>query len=333
MLLIVFAGLCVLQAPSVARAQEEDEEPERSVRLDLATMARLGIMTAPLHVAEFRSETRGFGVVMPFDTLVQADADLATAEAAVEASKIAAEASKMALERARALFNANVSVSRQTVEAAVRQVTADERQLAADVAQFMLAQRKAVAAWGGQNLPWRNAAERTALVAQLTSGNVALVRVTFPTSATGGETPTSLNIQRVDSGQGGGWTSTRIWNAPGDPTVPGRSYFALVQGARGLLPGERLVVTVPVGRVQQGVIVPSEAVVIAESMGWYYDREIITPVIPLAPVYIFNRRMLDLSHPTPEGYFVPEGDAKTVVVVDGAGLILARETGTEEEED
>jgi hypothetical protein len=333
MLLIVLASLFVLQAPSVARAQEEDEEPERTVRLDLATIARLGIATAPLRVAEFRAETRGFGVVMPFDTLVQADADLATAEAAVEASKTAVEASKAALERARGLFNANVSVSRQTVEAAARQVSADERQATSDVAQLTLAQRKAVAAWGGQNLPWRNAAERTALVAQLTAGNVALVRVTFPTSATGGETPTSLKIERVDAGQGGGWTSTKIWNAPGDPTVPGRSYFALVERARGLLPGERLVVTIPMGRVQQGVIVPSDAVVIAEGMGWYYDRETVTPVIPMAPFYIFNRRMLDLSQPTPEGYFVPGGDAKAVVVVEGAGLILARETGSSEEED
>jgi hypothetical protein len=333
--LVTFSTLFAVQFGSFVRAQEEDEEPDKNVRFDLATTARLGIVTAPLHAADFHAETRGFGVVMPFDTLVQADADLATAEAAVEASKAALAASKTALERARGLFSANVSVSRQTVETADRQVTADERQMAADVAQLTLAERKAVAAWGGQDLPWRNAAERTALVAQLTSGNVALVRVTFPTGAMGGgANPATLKVDRVGAEQSAaGWTSTRIWNAPGDPTVPGRSYFALVERARGLLPGERLIVTIPVGRTQQGVIIPSAAVLIAEGMGWYYDRETVMPVIPLAPFYIFNRRMLDLSQPTPEGYFVAGIDPKTLVVVEGAGLILARETGSTEEEE
>jgi hypothetical protein len=334
LLLLAFSSLFVLQFSSFTRAQEEDEEPDRIVRLDLDTIARLGIATAPVQAAQFRSETRGFGVVMAFDALAQADADLATVEAAVEASKAAVGASKAALERARGLFSANVSVSRQTVEAAERQVAADERQAAADVAQLALAQRKAMAAWGGQNLPWHTSAERTALVAQLTSGDLALVRVTFSTSAMGGDTPSSLKVERVGAGQAAGnWTATRIWNAPADPTVPGRSYFALVERARGLLPGERLIVSIPMGRQQQGAIIPSEAVLIAEGTGWYYYRETVTPIIPLAPFYIFHRQMLDLSQPTPEGYFVPGGDPKQVVVVEGAGLILARETGTEEEED
>ena len=62
-----------VQPLSQARAQEEDEEPDYSVRLDLATTALLGIEIAALKVAEFRGETRGFGVVLAFDGLAQTD--------------------------------------------------------------------------------------------------------------------------------------------------------------------------------------------------------------------------------------------------------------------
>jgi hypothetical protein len=178
----------------------------------------------------------------------------------------------------------------------------------------------------------RNPADRTALLARLSSGDEALVKVTFSNGAIGNGTPATLKIDRVGPGAGAGWTSTRIWSAPADPTIPGRSFYALIDRARGLLPGERVIVSIPMGKVQQGVIVPSDAVLIAVGEGWYYERETVTPVIPLAPFYIFNRKKLDLSQPTPDGYFVAGGDPKQLVVVEGAGLLLARETGTEEEE-
>jgi len=59
----------------------------------------------------------------------------------------------------------------------------------------------------------------------------------------------------------------------------------------------------------------------------------VMPVILLTPFYVFNRKMLDLSQPTPDGYFVAGGDSKQLVVVEGAGLLLARETGKEDDED
>jgi hypothetical protein len=347
-LLALMLGIVIgIQPLSQAKAQEEDEEPDYSVRFDLATTQRLGIEVAPLKVAEFRGETRGFGIVLAFDGVAQTDADLATAEAAVRASQAAVktsegavETSKVALERARALFAANVSVSRQTVEAAERQVAADMRQVdadmrqqSADAAQLSLAQRKAVASWGPE-LPLRNAAERTALLARMSAGDVVLARVTFSSGTGGDGVPSTLKLERVAAGQGAAsWTTNRVWRAPADPTVPGRSFFVLINGARGLLPGERLIASIPMGKQQQGVIIPSAAVLIAAGQGWYYQRETVMPVIPLAPFYVFNRKMLDLSQPTDDGYFVASGDPKQLVVVEGAGLILAKETGTEEDEE
>jgi hypothetical protein len=317
---LALAILAVFAFATFAAAQEEDEDeaPERSVTLDSATVGRLGIETAPLEAAQFRPETNGYGVVMAFDALAQTDADLTTAESA-------AQTSQAARTRARELFAAEVSVSRQTLEAA-------ERQSAADAAQLALAQRRAIALWGS-GVPWRNPQERSRLLGRLAAGDVALARVTFPSTAIGDGPPASLRIQRLDAGAGAaGWTATTIWSAPADPTVPGRSFFALVERARGLSPGERLLVFLPEGRSQQGVVIPSAALLIAEGQAWYYAVEIVPLIIPMAPFVDFTRQMLDISRPTAKGYFVPDGSPGQSVVVQGAGLLLAREIGPAEED-
>jgi hypothetical protein len=69
----VLAVIVAVQPLSLSRAQEEDEEPGYSVRLDLAKATRLGIRVAPLKAAEFRDEVRGFGVILAFDALAQTD--------------------------------------------------------------------------------------------------------------------------------------------------------------------------------------------------------------------------------------------------------------------
>jgi len=311
------ASLALLPVP-FAYGQDEDEPPERNVSMDAPTVARLGISFGKLEPAQFLAQTRGFGMIMGFDTVAQTDSELTTAEVAVAASQAA-------LTRARALFNANVSVSRQTVEAA-------ERQAAADSAQLALAQRKAVAVWG-PNLPWRNSAERSALIAKLAAGDLALARVTLPTSAVGDSVPKVLTLERVDAAQGArNWKATTIWNAPADPTVPGRSFFVLIDAARGLVPGERLIAYLPMGTAQKGVVVPASAMLIAEGKAWYYTVERLQPAIPAAPIERFTREELDISRPTDAGYFVPNGRVGQEIVVTGAGLVLARETGTSEED-
>jgi hypothetical protein len=240
-------------------------------------------------------------------------------------AEVAVTASEATLARARALFAANVSVSRQTVEAA-------ERQAAADAAQLALAQRKAVAVWG-QSLPWRTSAERTALLSRLAAGDVALARVTLPTAAVGDiDAENRSAFERVDGTRRERLKGSNIWRRPADPTVPGRSFFALIEGAKGLGPGERLIVYLPMGVQASGVVIPSSAVLIAEGKAWYYTVSHLQPAIPAAPLVRFTREELDLSRPMDAGYFMADGEAGQEIVVTAAGLVLARETGTAEEE-
>lgn len=318
--LVVLASMMSLASTTAAYSQDdEDETPDRLVTLDEVTVGRLGIMMQTVQATEFRVETNGFGTVLAFDALAQTYADLATAESAMQTSDAA-------LARSRSLFAADVAVSRQTVEAA-------ERQAVADRTLMSLAQRKAETAWG-QGAPWRSAADLSKVLTRLSSGEVALVRVTFSTSMIGPTIPATFLIKRVEAGApANSWSAKTIWRAPADPTVPGVSFFALVEKARDLLPGERLLVTVPGENAQQGVIIPASAMIVAEASCWYYAVEIQPLIIPLAPLKNFVRVALDTRQPTPEGYFVVGGDPGLVVVVEGASLLLAKETGVEEEDD
>ena len=93
LLVLALTSAFVLQFASFARAQEEEDDADqagRNVRLDGGTIARLGIETTKIQMAQYRSETSGFGVVIAFDTLAQVDSDLTTAEVATENSAAAA---------------------------------------------------------------------------------------------------------------------------------------------------------------------------------------------------------------------------------------------------
>jgi hypothetical protein len=245
--------------------------------------------------------------VLSIDALAQTDADLSVAEAA-------ARASQAALERAEGLYKADTGVSRQVLETA-------QHQAATDAAQLALAQRKAIATWG-HDAPWRDAAARRAMMAKLASGDVALVRGTLP-QGTGGDAVPPMRVERLTPRPGDkGWPATTVWSAPADPAVPGRSFYMLVENAKGLFQGDRVRV-IAGGENVTGALVPAEAVLIAEGTTWVYVED--------KPNY-FVRQAVDISHPTPTGYIVTHGiQPGEKVVTEGAAHLLAKETGSEED--
>src|SRR5581483_5258388 len=99
----------------------------------------------------------------------------------------------------------------------------------ADAAALALARRKADAAFG-IHAPWHSEAERSQLMSDLSSGKTALVRATFPLGALPGTVPTKISISRL-GGANQSWTSTKVWEAPADPNLPGRGFYVLVSGS------------------------------------------------------------------------------------------------------
>ena len=179
-----------------------------------------------------------------------------------------------------------------------------------------LARRRQIATFG-QAAPWRSAGDTT--LARIANGRTVVMRATFPLGILKNGIPAQLLVTRLDAAtETKPWHTTRIWNAPADASIPGRSLFALIDDS-GLVDGERVLVSAPVGASLSGVSIPFDAVVISEGAAWFYRA---------LPDGAYERLPLDTTKTLPGGYFVKDGvHAGDKVVTGGTGLLLARETG------
>ena len=291
--------------PETAQAdvQPSPESKARTLTLTDDDIAALGLRTAAAESASYTPRIEGYGVVTSLDSLAQMDSELSTAEAAVRQSGAT-------LERLRGLSETMGALSRNELDLT-------ERQAALDQAALALAQRKAAATFGTR-APWLAGNGRAAWLARFASGRVRLVHATFPIGALTGPAPEAIFVSHLDPLRSTKfWRSTLLWDAPADPTIPGRSFFAVVENSD-VAEGERLLVGAPSGTAQTGILIPADAVVVSEGQAWYY--------VMTGPK-TFSRRPVDLGKPLPGGYFVGGGVEPGVqIVTAGTGLLLARET-------
>jgi multidrug efflux system membrane fusion protein len=303
--LIACAALLAVSACNKAapEADKKGDADTAGVHLSAEEIKSLGVIIMPASPARYSRSVNGYGVVTALDTLAQSDADFATAAAAAAQSQAAAA-------RARSLSTGEeAAVSREVVETAQSKAAVDQAALA-------LARRKADAAFG-LNAPWRDPAARQAIMARLASGRTVLVRITFPLGAITNGTPQNLKIARLGDGAKS-WGVSSIWDAPADPAIPGRGFYALVDGSD-LAQNEHVTATMPVGAAESGVTVPANALVYGDSQAWAYVE---------AKPGTFQRVPVDTGKPMGDGYFLPGSagvDPGKPMVTSGAGLLLAHE--------
>jgi hypothetical protein len=281
------------------------------IGLDVDSLARLGVLTAPLDAAEFDERVEGQGIVLEPQPIVQLLADRDAAEAAARQSRAASE-------RAASLFGSDRAVSQEVLDSA-------ERQAATDAAALGVARANAIAAYGAA-APWLDAQRQARIRSRLTDGTGVVVRASFPHGIPGIAAPDALGLRRVGEDVGGmRWQATDVWFGPADPAVPGATLLAYLDAATPLVPGLRIVASFSTGARSTGVVVPQSAIVFAGGGAWCYVGRDATS---------FVRRVVDLSHPVADGYFQASGyTAGESVVVAGAGLLLATElVGVEEAE-
>lgn len=291
--------------PAGEAASAKPEPPEMHVVLTGEQIKHLGIQTAAIATAEYTPRIAGFGVVVKFDELAQAESEVQTAEAA-------ARQSSSALARTRKLNEAHFA-SGETLDAAQKQADTDQALLA-------LARRKQDVTFG-RGAPWRTPAERRQIFGSLAKGEKALVRVTFPSDNLPPAPPAGIVVRRLGVAQAQGeFKAETIWEAPADASMPGRSFFALMPGGS-LAEGERLLAFAESGQAITGVLIPEAALVMSEGQTWCYVAE---------PKGAFGRRPVDTSRPLPGGYFADKGfRVAERVVTQGQSLLLAYETNPE----
>ncbi len=304
------AANAAITAEAEAGDSAGDTEGKSESQLTLTTVQRekIGIASVAAAAANYSAESPGYGVVVGHESIAVASAEVATAQAAVRQSQAA-------VARVKQLAGTPGAMPSETAELA-------ERQAAADSAALTLAERRLTALLG-QGAPI-NAATST-LLAELATGQVKLVRVTFPLGSLSGPLPRRLRLARLDAASALNWTSDLVWEAPADATIPGRSFFTSLRSTN-VGEGERLQVWASTSATINGAVVAESALIQSNSAYWCYIED---------PAGSFTRIIVDTSRPVKGGYFVTEGIRPgAMIVTAGAGLLLARETNpsTEAEE-
>jgi len=290
-------GLALLAGPAAAQGAA-------LVKLDAATQARLGIVTAPLQAARRSATLRGFARVMDPGPLAQLDSDIATAVAAAAAS--AAEAS-----RTRMLNAADQTVSKQAAEAAAAQARSD-------AAKLGLLRRRVALEWSPA-LARLSDARRSRLVADIAAGRAALVRID---SASG--LARAAGTATLDLGAGGSARAAILGPArTGDPRLQSTGVLALVRGPAALQLGAGTVApaTIAAGAGAQGVVLPRAALLRTGGRTFVYIRR---------DAADFERRAVTGALSDPDGLFATTGfKAGEPVVVSGAGQLFAAQSAPE----
>jgi hypothetical protein len=319
--LLVAVGLVTLVAGK-ARAEGESADGPRPVVLTVEERQKLGITTTPAQAIIFNDSSMAFGVVLAHETIAQAVADLETAASAAHLSDIA-------LTRGQKLAAGPGALGTDTLETLQKQKSADQ-------AALSLARRKLTAVVGVK-FPWQGAKDDTGVLDALASGEAKLVRATFPSGVLVGAAPKTLRLVPLeDSGTGSApstpaaragsgvaattsLTASPVWDAPQDPNIPGRSFFALIRKAD-IAEGARFqaLPSAPANGVA-GVLVPASAVIITSGQYWCYLEK---------KAGSFTRVPIVVDKPLGAGYFLSDGvevaDGDQVVTA-SAGLLLARE--------
>lgn len=302
-------------AEAAPKEETQKEGASEGITLTREQAEKLGVATEPAKPVQYTAETSGFGIVTPHDTIATAVAELTTAQAAERQSHAA-------LERARRLTGTAGALSADAVEGAARQAETDGAALA------LAEQRLTVIIGAG---PPGGLAKNGPVLHELASGKIKLLRATFPLGTLQGSTPGTLHAAHLDalspdtSHPARGWSLNSVWAAPADATLPGRSFFGLLENSDAG-EGERLLVWAPgTGPSQHGVVVPADSLVISDGKYWCY--------VETKP-YVYVRRQINPDRPVADGYFVTEGiAAEDKVVTAAAGLLLARETNPSTEAD
>jgi hypothetical protein len=289
---------------TASKATAKAADAGQGVSLTAEQIEKIGLQTEAVKAVDYAEQTAAYGSVIPHESIAQAAAELATAEAAEKQSR-------SALTRTQRLSGTPGALSADVEETNVRQ-------LAVDSAALSLAKQRLSATFG-QKPPWSHG-QNSELLQQLANGGMQLVRVTFPLGSLPGDVPTSLSISRLGAATAGKRLKlSRIWPAPADASVPGRSFFAVLPAGE-LGEGERVIAWAPIGASLSGVLIPAEAAVISDGKYWCYVEQ---------KTGVFVKTEISSDKPFENGYVVTEGvKAGDKVVTKGAAQLLAQESNS-----
>lgn len=305
----VLASIALIALAGCQKAAESEASaaPSEGVAMEPDAQARMGVKLGPLASAKMRTVTQIYARVIDAGPLAQLESEVASARAAADSS--GAEAARL-----RKLAEADQSAAPKAVEAA-------EAQAGADAARAALAERRIGLEWG-PGVVRLGPAGRASLLNDIAAGRAALLRLDLPNEAA-----RDIKTIAVRTGRDGAPIAAASLGLAiaADSRLQALGLFAVVRGsaAANLPAGRVLYGEAETGAAEGGVIIPRQAIVRAENAVWLYEP---------SGEGKFVRKKIAGGRPVADGWFVASGfKAGDVVVIDGAGSLLAVERGPEEE--
>jgi hypothetical protein len=284
-----------------------------TVKVDDATLQRSGIETAKLNVARYMAQIRAYGMVLDLARLTDLSNSYTNAEAQLHTIEAKLTASRPAFERAKKLYDNDRSVSLQLLQAAEAALRADEAAERAAESQLRTLRATAYQEWG--SVLGKSLIERSELITRLIERQDFLVQVTLPPGVVIQEPPAMAAIDRGTNLRAPITFISRATRA--DPRIQCLSFFYIVPGESGVLPGMNVLAFLPSRTAIDGVTVPAEAVIWWQDRAWIYHR--------IGPE-TFARNQIATELPAPGGgYIVKDLPGDTEIVSAGAQLLLSEE--------
>ncbi|SEH59222.1 hypothetical protein SAMN02799636_03057 [Methylobacterium sp. 275MFSha3.1] len=260
------------------------EDGRTLVRLTPAERARIGLVAEARPAVLHRQELTAYGSVLDLARITELTNSYAGAVAALQTARARVEVSASAARRARTLGAGVVAVAQ--IETAEGTLLTDQASVTVAESQLRTFAATARQEWGP--VLGKAIIERSPLVTRLIERADFLMQVTLPPGETLPEAPKAAFAEVPPQSER---VALRLVSPATrtDPRIQGQSFFYLVSGDSGLLPGTSTMAFLPAPRAVKGVLVPEDAVVHGEGGTWVYrgtgDGAFVRhPVRPDAPM-------------------------------------------------
>ena len=241
------------------------EDGRTFVRLSTLERERIGLVAEARPAVPHRQELTAYGSVLDLARITELTNSYAGAVAALQTAQARVEVSGSAARRARSLGAGVVTVAQ--IETAEGTLLTDRAAVTTAESQVRTLAATARQEWG--LVLGKAIIDRSPLVSRLIERADFLVQVTLPPGESLSSPPQAAYAEvppqsarvalRLVS------PATRT-----DPRIQGQSFFYLVSGDSGLLPGTSTMAFLETARTIRGVLVPEDAVVHGEGGTWVY---------------------------------------------------------------
>lgn len=295
-------------------AQPAAEAKKAAVTLSETAVRTGGIIAKPLQSVFHRQETETIGIVLPIQELNDLRNNHAASQMQLEAALTALNVSRNEFERMKTLYADDHNVSGKAVQIAEAAWHSDAARVNASQVALRTIEQNAQQQWG--SIIAESVKHDSPLFKRLAAQQDVLIQLSFPSGKEISPIPQIVHLQLTD---GNFAPASLISPSPrADLRFQGRSYYysAPAQETR-LASGMNIPAYLPVGPQEQGIFIPSTAVVWWQGKAWIYVQE---------DRGRYARTEISTASSMTGGWFVANDKLSgKPVVVTGAPLLLSAE--------